>query len=60
MSQGLNTIREILFYKHYFLDFFNKQTQQVKEKINYVLYVVTIAERIPRKFFQHIDSALGL
>ena len=45
--------RKVLFYKDYYLSFFGKQSEKVKEKIDYVLFVVTVAERIPQKFFQH-------
>ena len=52
--------RQIIFFKDYFLDFFNQQPEKVKEKIDYVLYVVTIAVRIPQKFFQHLTGTNGL
>jgi len=32
----------------------------VKEKIDHVLYVVTVADRIPQKFFQHLEGTNGL
>ncbi len=53
-------IRQIIYYKKYFLDFFEKQTAGIKEKINYVLFVITVAERIPKKFFQHLEGTDGL
>jgi phage-related protein len=28
----------------------------VKEKIDHVLFVVTVAKRIPQKFFQHVEG----
>lgn len=52
--------RQILFFKHYFFDFFNRQSEKVKEKIDRVLFVVTVADRIPQKFFQHIEGTDGL
>ena len=42
------------------LDFFDQQTEKVKEKIDHVLFVVTVADRIPRKFFQHVEGTNGL
>ena len=56
----MERIRQIIYYKKYFLDFFDQQTTRVKEKIDHVLFVVTIAERIPRKFFQHLEGTDGL
>jgi phage-related protein len=32
----------------------------VKEKIDYVLFLVTVAKRIPQKFFRHIEGTDGL
>ena len=52
--------RQIIYFKDYFLDFFNLQTEKVKEKIDYILFVVTVADRIPQKFFQHLVGTNGL
>jgi phage-related protein len=56
----MEQLRQIVFYKNYFLDFFDTQAEKVKEKIDHVLFVVTIADRIPQKFFQHLDGTNGL
>ncbi|MCE2776134.1 MAG: type II toxin-antitoxin system RelE/ParE family toxin [Algoriphagus sp.] len=32
----------------------------MKEKIDHVLFVVTVANRIPHKFFQHLEGTNGL
>ncbi|HRC31873.1 MAG TPA: type II toxin-antitoxin system RelE/ParE family toxin [Bacteroidia bacterium] len=50
----------MIYFKDYFLDFFDKQIEKVKEKIDHVLYVVTVADRIPQKFFQHLEGTNGL
>lgn len=52
--------RQIIFHKSYFLDFFNVQTEKVKEKIEHVLFVISVADRIPTKFFQHLTGTDGL
>lgn len=52
--------RQIIYFKDYFIDFFDQQTEKVKEKIDYVLFVVTVAYRIPQKFFQHLEGTNGL
>ncbi len=52
--------RHIIYFKDYFLDFFDQQTEKVKQKIDHVLFVVTIADRIPQKFFQHLEGTDGL
>jgi phage-related protein len=56
----MEQLRQIVFYKNYFLDFFDRQAEKVKEKIDHVLFVVTIADRIPQKFFQHLEGTNGL
>ena len=56
----MDKIRQIIFYKDYFLDFFDSQTGKVKDKIEHVLYVISVAERIPIKFFKHIEGTDGL
>ena len=32
-----------------------EEFEKVKEKIDYVLFVIEVAERIPYKFFQHLE-----
>ena len=52
--------RQIIYFKDYFLNFFDQQPEKVKEKIDHVLFVVTVADRIPQKFFQHLEGTNGL
>ncbi len=52
--------RQIIYFKDYFLNFFDQQTEKMKEKIDHVLFVVTVADRIPQKFFQHLEGTNGL
>jgi phage-related protein len=52
--------RQIIYFKNYYWDFFNAQTDKVKDKIDYVLFLVTVAERIPKKFFDQMTGCDGL
>lgn len=52
--------RQLVFFKNYFRDFFEPLNDKVKDKIDQVLFLVRIAERIPRKFFQHMTGTDGL
>ncbi len=52
--------RELIFYRHYFHEFFAQQNEKVKEKIDYVLFVVTHASRVPEKFLSHMAGQKGL
>lgn len=56
----MDQLRELVFYRHYFQEFFASQTEKEKEKIDYVLFVLTHAERIPEKFLKHIEGQKGL
>lgn len=52
--------RQIIYFKKYYFDFFDKQSEKVKDKIDYVLFFITVADRIPKKFFQHLEGTNGL
>ena len=52
----MDQIRELIFYRYHFEEFFSGLTDKVKEKVDYVLYLVTHAERIPEKFLKHIEG----
>lgn len=52
--------REVIFYKHYFDEFFKKQTKKVQGKIIYALRIIRIIERIPEKYLKHLTGTDGL
>ena len=56
----MNRKRQLIYFKNYFWDFFNQQPEQLKDKIDYVLYLVTFADRIPKKIFDSIKGNDGL
>jgi phage-related protein len=56
----MERIREIIYFKDYFLRFFEQQSEKAKQKIDYVLFVVAVAERIPLKFLKHLEGTDGL
>ena len=56
----MEKIRELVFYRHYFNEFYEAQDQRVKVKVDHVLFVLTHAERIPGKFLKHIKDQKGL
>ena len=53
-------VRKIIFYKHYFHDFFNRQPDKVKEKIDFVLYLIENVQRVPTSFLKYITGTDGL
>ena len=56
----METIREILLYKEYFDDFYKPLNVKVKNKIDEVLFMITIVERVPKKFFDKMSGIKGL
>ena len=56
----MDTKRQIIYFKDYFSGFFDSQTERVKDKIDYVLFLITVADRIPKKFFEYMEGTDGL
>lgn len=53
-------IREIFYYRRYYLDFFERLSPEVKLKFNWTLKLIATIERIPTKFFDHVTSTEGI
>ena len=47
-------------YGRYFLDFYERQTDKVKDKIDYVLELVKHEERVPKRFLKFLSGTDGL
>jgi len=56
----MEVIREITFFKDYFDVFFDPLPEKVKHKIDEVLFMFTIIDRVPAKFFKSIEGTKGL
>jgi phage-related protein len=52
--------RKLIFFRNYFKEFFEPLKEKVKDKIDYVLFLVVSAERIPKKFFEYMNGTDGL
>jgi phage-related protein len=52
--------RKIIFYENYFIEFYLKQNQKVKIKIQYVFELIKQVDRVPKKFLEHIEGTIGL
>lgn len=57
---AINFIRQIFYFKRYYLDFFELQTKDVQKKFNWTLELIATMERVPSKYFQHMESADGI
>ncbi|MGQ3012147.1 MAG: type II toxin-antitoxin system RelE/ParE family toxin [Flavobacteriales bacterium] len=53
-------IREILYYKSYYLDFFRTLRPETRKKFNWTLQLIASEQRIPEKFLKHITGSEGL
>lgn len=53
-------IRQVVFYEKYFEEFYDCQTPKVKEKIDFVLGLLSNVEIIPSKFLKYLESTDGL
>jgi phage-related protein len=53
-------IRNIFYYKSYYLDFFETLDNEVKRKFNWTLKLIATVDKIPAKFFKHIENSTGL
>ena len=56
----MTTERQIIFYGHYFSEFYAEASDHVKDKIGYVFRVVKTVDNIPEKFLKHIEGSDGL
>ena len=53
-------IRNVFYYKNYFLDFFNQLQEAEQKKFDWTLELIATTERIPSKFFKHMEGTAGL
>lgn len=56
----MEQIRELVYYGKYFDDFYQEQSPKVRDKIDYVIYLLMHFDRIPEKFLKHIEGQKGL
>ena len=55
-----NFIRNIFYYKHFYLDFFSKLKPEVQKKFNWTLQLIATLDRVPEKYSKHITGSTGL
>ncbi|HEY1869440.1 MAG TPA: type II toxin-antitoxin system RelE/ParE family toxin [Chitinophagaceae bacterium] len=53
-------MRELLFYKDYFREFYDSQPWKVQKKILWTLEIIETIERIPETYFKHLENTEGL
>lgn len=52
--------RKIIFFENHFIEFYQKQDQKVKGKIQYVFELIKQVDRVPEKFLKHLIGINGL
>ncbi|MCG9879016.1 MAG: type II toxin-antitoxin system RelE/ParE family toxin [Bacteroidia bacterium] len=53
-------IRDIFYYRDYYLDFFDDLKPEVKKKFNWTLQLIATLDRVPEKYFKHLTNTSGL
>jgi len=53
-------IRTVILYKDYFVDFYEKQRQKVKDKILWTFRLIENHEKIPEEYMKHLEGTDGL
>ena len=52
--------RNISVYKNHFWNFYNDQTKDVQDKIDWVIGLVRVLPIVPGKYFEHLTGTDGL
>jgi phage-related protein len=52
--------QQIIFYKRFFLDFYEKQPDNVQAKIEWTLGLIRVTLNVPEKYFKHMEGIKGL
>ena len=55
-----NFHRNIFYYRRYYLDFFELLDSESKTKFNWTLKLISEVEKVPVKYFKHIEDSSGL
>lgn len=53
-------VRNLSYYKHYYIDFFETLKPEVKKKFNWTLQLIATLQMVPNKYFQHMEGSTGL
>lgn len=56
----MTTERQLIFFKHYFTEFYLAQSKKVQEKVEYVFKILRIVEKVPKRFLDHMTGTDGL
>ena len=51
---------QIIFHGSHFIEFYQKQDEKVREKIQYVFELIKQVNQVPEKFLKHLAGTAGL
>jgi phage-related protein len=52
--------RVITTYGKYFMEFYSSLNRDIQEKIDWVFELIKVADKIPKKFFDHLTGTDGI
>jgi len=53
-------VRNVFYYRQYYLDFFAMLKPEVQRKFNWTLQLLATVDRVPEKYFKHLTGSSGL
>lgn len=53
-------VRHIFYYKSYFTDFYRAQKEDVRKKFDWTLQLISVIDKVPRKYFDHMTDTEGI
>ena len=53
-------VRNVFYFKNYFLNFYRQQTKDVQKKFNWTLELISVIDKVPKKYFDHITGSDGI
>ena len=56
----METERQIIAYKQYFLNFYKKMPKNVQSKIEWTLQLIRVMKNVPEKYFKHMEGTKGI
>ncbi len=52
--------RQVIAYKNYFLEFYEKQSEHAQAKIEWTLNLIRVTRQVPEKYSKHMGGTKGL
>ncbi|OGX90145.1 type II toxin-antitoxin system RelE/ParE family toxin [Hymenobacter coccineus] len=53
-------VRNVFYYRRFYLDFFATLKPEVQKKFNWTLKLLATVDRVPEKYFKHLTGSSGL